>query len=210
MADEVSVEEVKHRLKRKLLAKMITGKTRRIHITGAAGAGVTTLGHGLADALAIPHHDTDDYYWRPTNPPYREARAVRDRLRLMKMFLDQPDWVLSGSFDSWGDPITPLFDLVVFLYTGTNVRLKRLRARETERFGAEAAAPGGWWHEEMENFIEWVSHYDDGSREGRTLARHHAWLATVPCPVLHLKGTRPLPDLIKEISAAIERGAASS
>ena len=190
---------------------MIARKTRRIHITGAAGAGVTTLGHALADALAIPHHDTDDYYWQPTNPPYREAREAGDRLRLMQeMFLDQPDWVLSGSFDGWGDPITPLFDLVVFLYTATEVRLKRLRARETKRFGAKAAAPGGWWHEEMENFIEWVSHYDKGSREGRTLARHQAWLATVPCAVLRLEGTRPLPDLITEICAAMERGAAYS
>jgi adenylate kinase family enzyme len=35
-------------------------KSRRIHVTGASGAGVTTLGRALADALAIPHHDTDD------------------------------------------------------------------------------------------------------------------------------------------------------
>ena len=38
----------------------------------------------LADALAISHHDTDDYFWRPTNPPYREMREVADRLRLMR------------------------------------------------------------------------------------------------------------------------------
>jgi adenylate kinase family enzyme len=36
-------------------------KYRRIHIMGASGAGVTSLGRALADALAIPHHDTDDY-----------------------------------------------------------------------------------------------------------------------------------------------------
>ena len=67
-------------------------KTCRVHIMGASGAGVTSLGRGLADALAIPHHDTDDYFWRPTNPPYREQREVPERLRLMKeMFLDRPD-----------------------------------------------------------------------------------------------------------------------
>ena len=44
--------------------------TRRIHIMGASGAGVTTLGRALADTLGLPHHDTDDYYWRPTDPPY--------------------------------------------------------------------------------------------------------------------------------------------
>jgi adenylate kinase family enzyme len=44
-------------------------KLRRIHITGASGAGVTTLGRASANALAIPHHDTDDYFWQPTRPP---------------------------------------------------------------------------------------------------------------------------------------------
>jgi adenylate kinase family enzyme len=43
----------------------------RIHITGASGAGVTSLGRALADALAIPHHDTDDYFWQPTIRPTR-------------------------------------------------------------------------------------------------------------------------------------------
>jgi shikimate kinase len=33
----------------------------RIHVTGASGAGVTTLGRALADALALPRHDIDDY-----------------------------------------------------------------------------------------------------------------------------------------------------
>jgi adenylate kinase family enzyme len=64
-------------------------KSCRIHITGASGAGVTTLGRATADALAIPPLDTDDYFWRPTTPPYREKREIADRLRLMReMFLD--------------------------------------------------------------------------------------------------------------------------
>src|SRR5271156_3199774 len=92
-------------------------KTCRVHIMGASGAGVTSLGRALADALAVSHHDTDDYFWRPTTPPYTEMREAADRLRLMReVFLDRPDWVLSGSLDGWGDPIIPSFDLVVFLY----------------------------------------------------------------------------------------------
>src|ERR1700722_19411703 len=90
-------------------------KTCRLHITGASGAGVTSLGRALADAIAISHHDTDDYFWRPTNPPYREMREIADRLRLMReVFLDRSDWVLSGSLDGWGDPIIPFLDSVVF------------------------------------------------------------------------------------------------
>ena len=179
-------------------------KTCRIHITGASGAGVTSVGRALADALAISHHDTDDYFWRPTNPPYREMREVADRLRLMRdVFLDRSDWVLSGSLDGWGDPVITLFDLVVFLYVPTAIRLQRLRARETQRFGADAMAPGGSMHQQAEEFIEWASHYDDGTREGRNLARHQAWLTTLPCRVLRLDGIRQLQELVKEISTVM-------
>ena len=154
----------------------------------------------MADALAISHHDTDDYFWRPTNPPYREIREVADRLRLMReVFLDRSDWVLSGSLDGWGDPIIPSFDLVVFLYVPTAIRLERLRAREARRGGTDAVAPGGSRHQQMEEFIEWASHYDDGTVEGRNLARHQAWLATLPCRVTRFEGTRPLLELVKEI-----------
>jgi adenylate kinase family enzyme len=48
-------------------------KSCRIHIMGASGSGVTSLGRASADALAIPHHDTDDYFWQPTTPPYRDS-----------------------------------------------------------------------------------------------------------------------------------------
>ena len=167
---------------------------------------MTSLGRSLADALAISHHDTDDYFWRPTNPPYREIREVADRLRLMReVFLDRSDWVLSGSLDGWGNPIIPLLDLVVFAYVPTAIRLQRLREREARRFGAEAVAPGGSMHQKVEEFIEWASHYDDGTREGRNLARHQAWLAALPCRVLRLDGTRQLPELIKEVCLAIEK-----
>ena len=57
-------------------------RTRRIHVMGASGAGVTTLGRALADALALPHHDSDDYFWLPTTPPYRQQRDIAERLRL--------------------------------------------------------------------------------------------------------------------------------
>jgi adenylate kinase family enzyme len=179
-------------------------KSRRIHITGASGAGVTSLGRALADAFAFPHHDTDDYFWQPTIPPYQKKREIAERLRLMReMFLGRADWVLSGSLEGWGDPIVAHFDLVVFLHTAKEIRLRRLRAREARHFGADAVAPGGWRRQETEEFIEWASHYDDGDREGRTLEKHLAWLAKLPCPVLRLDGARPLPELVKDVTAAI-------
>ena len=164
----------------------------RIHIVGASGCGVTTLGRAVADVLAVPHHDTDDYFWCPTDPPYTRDREVAERLRLMReMFLPRSSWVLSGSLDSWGDELLHLFDLVVFLRVPTEIRMARLRERETRRGILD------------EDFIEWASHYDDGTREGRSLPRHEAWLKRLHCPVLRLDGTRPVGELTARVVEAI-------
>ena len=125
--------------------------------------GVATLGRALADVLVASHHGTDDYYWRPTTPPFVEKRDIPEhvrpehvrpehvrpeRVRLMRdMFLERSDWVLSGALESWGAPLVRYFDLVAFVYTPTTLRLQRLAERESRHFGANAIAPGGWRHE---------------------------------------------------------------
>jgi adenylate kinase family enzyme len=172
---------------------------------GASGSGVTTLGRAVANALALPCHDSDDYFWLPTTPPYRIQRERADRLRLMEeVFLPRADWVLSGSLEGWGDPLIAKFDLVVFLRTPREIRLARLRAREAAHFGADNVAPGGWRYEETEAFVEWASHYEDGDREGRTLDKHLDWLDKLPCPVLRLDGSRLLPELVGEVRRALD------
>jgi adenylate kinase family enzyme len=180
-------------------------RNRRIHITGASGSGTTSLGRAVASALAASHHDTDDYFWLPTTPPFREKRDIVERLRLMMdLFLPRAEWVLSGSLQGWGDPLISYFDIVVFLYTPKEVRLKRLRNREAARFGADAVAPGGWRHDETERFIDWASQYDDGDRVSRTLEKHLVWLAALSCPVLRLDGARPLPELVSQVIVALD------
>ncbi|MGC2777185.1 MAG: hypothetical protein WA418_16285 [Bradyrhizobium sp.] len=179
--------------------------TCRIHVTGASGAGTTTLGRAVATALAVPHHDTDDYFWQPTEPPYREMRPAVDRLRLMsEMFVPRPKWVLSGSLQGWGDPLVPHFDLVVFLYTAKDLRLQRLRRREAMRYGPEATAPGGARHRDSEEFIAWALDYDDGRMASRTLAKHQAWLAALSCPVLRLDGASPLAELTSRVVCSVQ------
>ena len=179
-------------------------RTCRINVIGASGTGVASLGRALADALALPHHDTDDYFWQPTNATVpAEAECRRSSPLMREVLLDRADWVLSGSVEGWGDSIIPLLDLVVFISAPNEVRLQRLRDREARHFGVDTVAPGGWRHEETEELIDWASHYDDGSREGKNLARHQAWLALLPCRTIHLNSTRPIHDLVNDVIAAI-------
>ena len=177
--------------------------SRRIHITGGSGSGTTTLGAHLAIALGIAHHDTDEFYWQPTDPGYTEKRPVPERLALMeRMFLARPDWVLSGSLTGWGDPLIPRFDLVVRLTLSPETRLARLIARERLRNG-EAIAPGGPREGSHRDFVRWARRYDDADFAGRSLRRHTEWCAALPCPVLVLDSAAAPGALVAQVRAAL-------
>lgn len=177
---------------------------RRIHITGASGSGTTHLGRVLAQRLDVPHFDTDDFYWLPKAPVYSVKRAPEERLRLMHaLFTPGPEWILSGSVVGWGDPLMPLFDLVIFLRTPTPIRLARLREREERRFGAQALAPGGERHAFHASFLDWAAQYDRADFEGRSASRHQTWLERLSCPVLRLAGDAPISTRAEAVLEAL-------
>lgn len=172
----------------------------RIHIVGASGSGTTALAAAIAARHGHRHLDTDDFYWLPTDPPYREKRPREPRLALLRDALAaSPRWVLSGSLCGWGDPLIPEFELVVFLVVPSDVRLTRLRAREIARYGLDAIAPGGSRHQAYVEFLDWCAGYDGGGLDMRSRALHEAWLAALPGPVLRLEGDRPVGDQLRRV-----------
>lgn len=174
----------------------------RIYITGASCAGVTTLGRVLANRLAIRHLDVDDFYWMPTDPPFTKKRPAEERVRLIRQEQGSDGWVLTGSFDGWGDALTNDADLIVFVDTPTPVRMERLLVRERERY-QDRIEPGGDMHEIHIAFREWASQYDDPAFAGRNRARHEAWLSGQTIPVLRLNGTHDLNELSTTVIAAL-------
>lgn len=176
-------------------------RSGRLHITGASGTGTTTLGRAIADAWAVRHADTDDYFWEPTDPPYIRKRAGADRLRLMHaVFLPRRGWVLSGSLMGWGDPLIEHFDAVIFLTLDSTTRLARLEARERQRHAA-SNTPGGRQDAAHREFLDWARSYDDPGFTGRSRVRHEQWLAALACPVLRLDGAQPVSTLLAAVSA---------
>jgi adenylate kinase family enzyme len=178
-----------------------------IHITGASGAGVSTLGCALAAATGAVQLDTDDFYWLPTKPEFSQKRPVEDRLRLLHdafALAGSRGWILSGGIGHWGAPLVPLFELVIFLRTPTAIRLARLHAREIARYGADAIAPGGERHAQYVEFLDWAAGYDTGTVVGRNLAQHEVFLANLTCPVLRLDGTQNTEALVASIIAALK------
>ncbi len=171
----------------------------RLHVVGASGSGTTTLGRALARRFACVHLDIDDFYWEPTDPPFETPRPPERRLALLSAEA-RPDgaWIASGSMVGWGDPLIPSLEGVAFLRVDAEVRVRRLRARELARFGAEALAPGGSMHANHREFIRWAAGYDEGDLSGRSLRRHLDWLSGLDCPVLTLEGDRPVESQLAE------------
>ncbi|MEL6167165.1 MAG: hypothetical protein AAFR35_00645 [Pseudomonadota bacterium] len=178
---------------------------RRIHITGASGSGVSTLGRALAGELASQAFDTDDFYWVPTDPPFTEKRLVAERIALMEqVFLPRGDWILSGSLHTWGGPIMERVTHVIFLTLPASARLARLRARERTRYGARIA-PGGDRAESFRAFLDWAMSYDEGD-EGPSRRReaHEAWLETLVCPVIRLTADVEPDALVTQALTALD------
>jgi adenylate kinase family enzyme len=175
----------------------------RIHILGASGSGTTTLAAAVAARHGHRHVDTDDFYWLPTDPPYRTKRPRQARLEQLSAALAaSPTWVLSGSLCGWGDPLIPRFQLTVFLAVPTDLRIERLRERELARYGGEAIAPGGRLHLAHVAFLEWAARYDRADATERSRTLHEGWLAAMPVPVVRLEGDRPVSAQLDALEAA--------
>jgi len=104
----------------------------------------------------------------------------------------QEDVALSGSIGAWGQKVEDAFDLIVFLYLPAETRVERLRQREIEKYGF--ADP---------KFLEWAGQYDEGPSEGRSLAKHTAWLARRTCPVLRLESNDTVSERLAQVRSAI-------
>jgi hypothetical protein len=128
--------------------------------------------------LRCAFHDADDYYWLPTDPPFRckQDPAIRGS-RLLQDLQNASTAVLAGSILNWGAELEDSFSLIVFLTVAAEIRVPRLREREIQRFGLVDPA-----------FLAWAAQYDEGTLEGRSRSKHEAWLAKRSCPVLRIDG----------------------
>lgn len=174
----------------------------KIHIMGAAGSGTSTLGNSLAKVLPHLHLDTDDYFWKTK---FTEQRTLPERKEMLrKDLLREDQWILSGAIAGWGDCFMPCFDLVIFLWIPSEVRLARLQQREVERYGNEALA-GGSKYEESQVFLEWASLYDHAGTEVRSKALHEQWIAELSCPILRIEGDYSVEERVTRVMDYVNR-----
>jgi adenylate kinase family enzyme len=176
----------------------------RLHIFGASGTGVSTLGEALGAALGLAYFDTDTYFWEASDPPFTRRRppAVRDAW-LAHDLAQAPSWIVGGSIVGWGEQWLAAFDLVVFLWLPPPLRLQRLHQREHARYGARILADPSQ-AARTQAFLDWAAGYDDSSTGGtRTLANHTGWLARFTCPVLELRSDLPVAARIGAVQSRL-------
>lgn len=171
----------------------------KLHIFGASGTGVTTLGNYLSSLMNIPYIDSDEFYWEKTSIPFTVRREpILRNAMIMEHLPPDGKWILGGSIIKWDLPIK--FDLAVFLWVPPAIRIERLKAREYERYGDDIFnIPER--HSLYNEFIEWCAGYDNNTAHGRTLLAHEQWMQTLRCPILKLEGdlsTEERADKIKE------------
>lgn len=176
-----------------------------IHILGPSGSGTTTIAKRMCKKYNYAHFDADNYFWKPTNPPYQKLRSIAERQRLLKKDLeDESRWIISGSFCGWGDIFMDEFDLVIYLWTPINVRLRRLKSREQKKFGS-AVLPGGKMYERHQKFLDSAARYDYDQTEFRNKKTHQEWMNKLNCPVLKIKGEKSVKKIISIIEDKIEK-----
>jgi len=178
----------------------------RIHVVGGSGSGTTTLGRALAARLSCPHFDSDDYFWLPTAPRFREKCDPAERdARLLADLRAHRRCVESGSLVSWDPRIAALFDAVVFLTIPPSIRMDRLRRREEGRRTRAPRRDRADVERQRDEFLAWAARYDTAGEEQRSRAVHERWLAERACPVLHLDGDLSTVARVERVVTFLER-----
>jgi adenylate kinase family enzyme len=175
----------------------------KIHILGASGSGTTTIGKRLSQLYEIPHFDSDDIYWKQTEIPYTKSQAKAVRRKLLKKIIDTNNsWVISGSATSWGELLLAHSDIIILVSCPTEVRLNRLKKRETERYGSRVEL-GGDMHKNSQEFLNWASLYDEGGIEVRSKKSQTTWLQQAKCQVFEIENL-DLNHCIKSIQVELQ------
>ncbi len=93
-----------------------------------------------------------------------------------------------------GDSVIPHLTHVVFLHASVEVRIERLVARETARYGQERLETDARLRQSLDAFLEWSRAYDVGG-VSRTRQLHEDWMSSLRVPILRMDSGRSVDEL---------------
>jgi len=156
-------------------------KYNGIIVFGANGSGKTTLGRELARILHYKHMDIETYYFKESEIPYTNPRSREDYVNLMLADIEKyRSFVISAADGDFGEKITSMYILAVYITAPLEIRMERIKRREYDKFG-ERVLEGGDMYEQQLDFRDFVA--------SRSLEFIDKWAETLTCPVIRIDGT---------------------
>ena len=153
---------------------------RGIIVFGLNGSGKTTLGHELAHILNFKHMDVEDYCFNESEIPYTNARSREEYLNLMLIDVEKyRSFVISAVAEDFGEKISAMYELAVYITAPLEVRMKRIEQRERKRHGTRICEGGDMYAQHLE-FTKFVA--------SRSLKPIEEWAKTLTCPIIQIDG----------------------
>ena len=170
----------------------------KIHLLGPSGSGTSTIGKDLSKLYDISYFDSDDIFWKKTDPPFTTKRDILERQKLLEeIVLSKSDWILGGSVLKWGDKILEDSSIVlIYLYIEPKIRIKRLKKREIERFG-DRINFGNDMYENHKLFIDWARRYETGDLNMRSMKSEVEWIGRAKGKVIKIDKELSIKDIIE-------------
>ncbi|UWG97534.1 MAG: AAA family ATPase [Candidatus Dehalobacter alkaniphilus] len=159
---------------------------RGIIVFGANGSGKSSLGRELARVLGFKNMDIEDYHFVKSGIPYTVERTREDCLNLMLSDIKEYRlFVISAVTGNFGEEISSMYELAVFMSAPLEIRIERIKQRACEQHG-ERIREGGDMYEQHLKFVDFV--------ESRSLSKIGQWAETLVCPIIHVDGTKPISE----------------
>lgn len=170
-------------------------KPHGIIVFGANGSGKSTLGQELARVLDFKYMDIEDYHFEKSEIPYTVERSHEDCLNLMLADMKKYNtFVLSAVTGDFGEEISAMYDLAVFMSAPIDTRIERIEQREYEKHG-ERIRKGGDMYEQYLKFIHFA--------RLRNLSKIDKWAETVNCPIIFVDGTKDYRQTAADIAGRV-------
>lgn len=168
-----------------------------IIVCGLNGAGKSTLGKALAERLGFTFLDNEQLYFphRGPNEAYCSPRSREEAEALLLQELEpHKDFVFAAVKGDYGEAVLPFFRLAVHLRVPREERLRRVRERSFQKFGARML-PGGDLHQQEESFFHMAAARPEDLVEN--------WLRTLRCPAITVDGTKPIQENVEYLARQV-------
>lgn len=176
----------------------------RLFIYGASGSGVTSIANKLSDKFDIPNLDSDDIFWKETNPPYTDVNELYEQYVMLSGFISSnSNWIISGSNLFWQSLISKEAEVIIFVELGDEIRLVRTKKREEISYGKRILS-GGDMYDTHVKFMSWSKSYSSSNDPHFCLKRHLEWYEGFTKNKMRIDNSQPIHETMKEILRFIE------